>query len=211
MVCFLCFPAVPPEAANAKGATGARHAAMLEKQRYPNQFAVSMLDAPGRKPLQFCGTCIFALCGCPACYYRQKVLESDGGNGIDDFVCFQGYIPPCCGCDPTTMCPGSQAGLILEGCCCPVMSLSIARMHVMDKKMLQPDPVDYQLIAFSNCMQLLSCVCDILSIFFEDFRECAEIIDCVADLITCSVAGCMGAQIECELAPTPTAYQMQRE
>merc|ERR1712118_265352 len=80
------------------------------------------------------------------------------------------------------MCRGPELGLCLEGCCCPVFSISIARLHLMDSKRIRPDPWDYQIIAFSNCLQLAS-----------------YILDLIADLVTLSVAGCMGAQINHEI------------
>jgi hypothetical protein len=88
-------------------------------------------------------------------------------------------------------------------------------MLVMDARQLHPDPVDYQLMAFSNFCQLLSCVCDLLACFCEELQDLAQIIDCCADLITCSVVGCMGAQLEHELKQAegmsgPMANQMVR-
>jgi len=42
-------------------------------------------------------------------------------------------------------------------------------------------------------------------------RQAADVIDCIADLVTFSVAGCMGAQIEHELkSAAPLAQQMNR-
>lgn len=39
----------------------------------------------------------------------------------------------------------------------------------------------------------------IVAIFVEDLEEIAQIIDLIADLFTCSVAGCMGAQVHHEI------------
>jgi hypothetical protein len=75
---------------------------------------------------------------------------------VDDFVCFQNYIPACCCLDFPNMCRGSKAGLYLEGCCCPIFALSIARIHLMDSKQMRPDPMDYQLIHCSNALQVRS-------------------------------------------------------
>ena len=63
------------------------------------------------------------------------------------------------------MCKGSMLGLILEGCCCPMFSLSIARIHLMDMKQVQPDPCDWQIIACSNCLQCIACILDIIAMF----------------------------------------------
>ena len=46
------------------------------------------------------------------------------------------------------------SALVAQGCCCPVFSISIARLHLMDSKRIRPDPWDYQIIAFSNCLQV---------------------------------------------------------
>ena len=100
-----------------------------------------------------------------------------------------------------------MAGLVLEGCCCPVFSLSIARMHLMDKKQVQPDPCDWQIIACSNCLQCFACILDIVAMFVEQARELAELIGCIADLFTCSVGGCMGAQVHHEIKLDATSIQ----
>ena len=102
--------------------------------------------------------------------------------------------------DTTNKCRGNQFALCLEGACCPVFSLSIARIHMMDKKQIRPDKCDYQIIACSNLLQLISCVLDIVAAFVEQLREAALIVDCIADCFTLSVAGCMGAQIKHELS-----------
>ena len=38
---------------------------------------------------------------------------------------------------------------------------------MMDAKQNRPDPCDYQIIACSNVLQLLSCVLDIVAVFVE--------------------------------------------
>jgi hypothetical protein len=201
MVCFLCFSDKPPDRVDAKGASGAKAEAMLERQNNPNAFVVSLASACPKDPLCCCVSTLFSFCGLPACYFRKAVLEKFG-RGIEDYVCCQGYIPKMCCVDWPNTCKGSAIGLFCEGCCCPILSLSIARLNIMDAKQIHPDPIDYKIIAFSNFCQLLSCFCNILACFFEELRECAQIIDLIADLITASVAGCMGAQINVELKNT---------
>lgn len=120
------------------------------------------------------------------------------GNGIDDYVCCQGYLGKMCCIDTTTMCRGSMLGLVCEGCCCPVLSVSIARIYVMDKKQLHPDPGDYQIIAFSNCLQIIACLCNVLAYIEPSFRELAEIVNIIADVVTATVTGCMTAQLSLE-------------
>jgi len=198
MVCFFLCPSEPPEKVTSKGTRGIAQKSLLEKQNQPHQFALGLKDAPCAEPacccLSFCGVPH----GCTACWARKAVLEMYDG-GVENFVCCQGYIGKCCCIDPRECCKGSMTGLILEGCFCPVLSLSIARVHMMAMKQIRPDPIDYQLIACSNCLQLGKCVIDIVAIFVRPLRELAHIIDLVSDCFTFSVAGCMGAQIYHEI------------
>jgi len=85
----------------------------------------------------------------------------------------------------------------LEGCCFPMISLSIARIHLMDSKQIRPDPCDWQLIELANCLQLISCILDIAAALanIEALSQAAFIVDIIADLFMMSVAGCMGAQV----------------
>lgn len=56
-------------------------------------------------------------------------------------MCCQGYLGKCCCIDPREICKGKIEGLILEGMCCPMLSLSFARLHLMAMKRVRPDPV----------------------------------------------------------------------
>jgi hypothetical protein len=89
-------------------------------------------------------------------------------------------------------------GLCCEGCCCDVLSLSIARIFTMDKKRLHPDPGDYQIIAFSNCMQMVACLCYMLAYVEPSFQDLATIVDIIADIVERCVSGCMSAQLNLE-------------
>jgi len=209
---FCCFSDQPPNEVKSRGASGARNGALLDKQNNPNEFAVGLKDACCKDPICCCGTMIGMTCGLSACYFRNKVL-STYGNGIEDYVCCQGYVPKICCIDTPNMCRGNGMALCCEGCCCPFFSLSIARLHLMDAKQVRPDPMDWQIIAFSNCCQILSCICDILACFIQELETLADLIDCIADAITCSVAGCMGAQINYEIkmgGGAPNSHMMER-
>ena len=192
-MCFLCSEE-PPENVRAKGSRGAAQNAMVALKDNPNQFAIGLKDACCAEPLCCCLSFFGAPLGCTACWARKAVLDKYH-NGVKDFVCCQGYVPKCCCVDVAECCPGNICGLCCEGCCCPILSVSIARIHLMHTRNLRPDPCDWQLIACSNCLQLVACIFQILAIFIDALREAAQIIDCIADLFTCSVAGCMGAQI----------------
>lgn len=196
-MCIL-FPDKPPQSVKSRGARGAQQQAMLDKQNNPNVFALGLKDAACKEPVCCCISSLGTPCGLTACWARKAVLEKYG-KGVDDYVCCQGYVPKMCCVEPATMCKGSPVGLFLEGCCCPVLSLSIARLHIMDKKQIRPDGCDWQIIGCSNCLQCFSCILDMVAMVVSEARELAELIGCIADLFTCAVGGCMGAQVHHEI------------
>merc|ERR1712216_215518 len=177
---------------------------MLERQNNERQFAVGLKDAPCKEPVACCATCLCMFpCGFPACWFRKKALDKLA-KFPDDYLCCQGYFSECCGLGPGKCGDrGNTVCFLLEGCCFPVLSLSFTRIMVMDANQLAPDPMDYQIIQFSNCLQLLACICQIAALIQPDLQECANIIDCIADAVTLSVAACMGAQINHELNAIP--------
>ena len=177
--CF--FPSTPPAQAKSKGPKGVQQGILLTYQDAPHQFAAGLKDVACLEPGCCIASACCAPCGITACYSRKSVLEKYH-NGMDDFVCCQNYIPKCCCIEPASMCRGSPVGLCLEGFCCPMFSLSIARMHLMDSKQIRPDPCDWQIIQCSNCLQLLSCIIDIAAAFAPELRDLALIIDLIADL-----------------------------
>ena len=167
-MCFFC-PDTPPDKVQAlgKGGLGTRGQAnehMLGHANDPHQFAIGMKHVCQAEP----GCCILsgigAPCGFTACWARKAVLEKYAG-GVENYTCLQNYIPKCCCITTANQCKGSMLGLILEGCCCPMFSLSIARIHLMDMKQVQPDPCDWQIIACSNCLQCIACILDIIAVF----------------------------------------------
>ena len=85
-----------------------------------------------------------------------------------------------------------------------MFSLSIARIHLMDKKQARPDPCDWQIIQCSNCLQLISCILDIVAMVMPQAQDLAEIVGIIVDLFTMSVGGCMGAQVYHEINLDPT-------
>ncbi|KAL1503557.1 hypothetical protein AB1Y20_012035 [Prymnesium parvum] len=202
-LCF-CEDTPPEDGSKSKGRKGAQDQLFLDRQAKPNAFALAMKDAPCTEPCCCLASACCSPCGCTACYFRNSVLKNYF-NGVQDFVCFQGYIPKICCCDVASCCPGSEIGLCLEGCCCPMLSLSIARIHMMDVKDVRPDPCDWQIIRCSNCLQCLSCLCDIAALIEPSLSDIAAIIDLIADLVALSVAGCMGAQIYHEIKKDPNA------
>ena len=51
-------------------------------------------------------------------------------------------------------------------------------------------------IECANCLQLASCVFDIVAIFDEGLRDAATILDLIADCVTLSVAGCSASHMQ---------------
>ena len=76
-------------------------------------------------------------------------------------------------------------------------------MLVMDTRDIRPDPCDARLINFSNCLQMLSCICYILSIVMEELEELALLIDFAADIFFALISSCMLAQVNLELKSQP--------
>eukprot|EP00966_Prymnesium_polylepis_P080852 1873142-Prymnesium_polylepis.1 len=102
MACILClFPDTPPNSNEArKGSSMAQQSDLiLARVNNANTFQVDLKDAPCVDPLACVANCVCSAYGCTACYWRKRVLEQYG-NGIQDFVCFQGYMPKVC-CVPT--------------------------------------------------------------------------------------------------------------
>eukprot|EP00301_Raphidiophrys_heterophryoidea_P015195 c23735_g1_i1.p1 GENE.c23735_g1_i1~~c23735_g1_i1.p1 ORF type:complete len:225 (+),score=25.52 c23735_g1_i1:40-714(+) len=169
----------------------------------PNGFKTSLCDAPCKNP----GCCIIAFC-CPPCAVytmRQRALKGD----MSRYICCQGYVGGCCCCKPGQMgersCP--EFCLCLEVCCCLGLSMSATRSLVMDERQIHPDPCDYRLMCFSNCLQLVSCICMILAIFNDGFRGLADLTRKLADLVFHIILACMVAQVDLELRDDPQYNQ----
>jgi hypothetical protein len=77
-------------------------------------------------------------------------------------------------------------------------------MYVMDAKNLHPDPVDYQIIRCTNCLQIAACVCACAALISgnDACRDLSQCLNCVAELVMRTVEGCMGAQVGLELQDT---------
>ena len=104
-------------------------------------------------------------CHCCSQYYlRNKAL----GGDMSRYVCCQGYMNnPCfqggsCG---EGSCP--EVCLCMESFLCFSCAVSSTRAYVMDTRNITPDPCDNRIIRFNNCIQLLSCVFDIIGIFVK--------------------------------------------
>ena len=69
----------------------------------------------------------------------------------------------------------------------------------MDMYDLQPDPCDNRLIRLSNCLVMMSCICNILAAFVQELRDCAQILECVAQTVFYCTLGWMAAQVDTEI------------
>lgn len=125
-------------------------------------------------------------------WVRLKVLD---GN-LSDYVCCQGYYDNCL-CFKSGKCGEKSCPavcLIMESLCCLGPSMSASRLLVMDKYDLRPDACDNQLIRFSNCINLLSCVCEIAAIVNRNFAHLSQMINTVSDVVFYTTLGLMAAQ-----------------
>lgn len=203
-LCF-CFSDAPPD--RSKPPRNEREAAMFKFYDNNIAFQINLCDAVTQG--QPC-CCIGALpCTFPCVQYQMRVNAlTQVGNGMADYTCGQGYCRFCC-FQPGRMgeksCP--ELCLCCEACCCPGLVVSATRAVVMDRYQLMPDPCDTKIMHFNNCMQMLACICTILSMIDDSFRELAMIIDCIADVVFFSVAGCMTAQVDHELKYQKTNMQ----
>lgn len=142
----------------------------------------------------FMGQCLPCTCCFTQILLRQKVLEGD----MHKYQCCQGYVNNCCfkaGSLGEESCP--FLCLVLEAFFCSNLAVSASRMYVMDRYQLSSDPCDYRLIRLSNCLQMLSCFCDLLACACDNgnIRQLAILIDHLADLMYHCVSSCMTAQV----------------
>lgn len=138
---------------------------------------------------------------CFACHLRGKALQGDWTK----YRCCQGYIcPVCTKCfdDCGRDCP--KCCLCLEVSLCHSLAISATRMYVQDERQITTDPCDNRIIRFNNCVQLLACVCSILSIFIRELRQFVHLLRLFADIVYCSTQACMQSQTHLELALHPT-------
>mmetsp|Transcript_22874 Transcript_22874/g.33418 ORF Transcript_22874/g.33418 Transcript_22874/m.33418 type:complete len:206 (+) Transcript_22874:107-724(+) len=179
--CLICFSPEPVEGD--------------ERSFRPNSFQISLMDAVCKG--QPC-CCISCFCPCCAAFKARKdALDGD----MSRYICCQGYIPGCLCCKAgscgESSCP--DCCLCLEAFLCVGPSMSSSRLYMMDKYQLANDPCDNRLIRLNNCLQILSCICDILAIFIQELRELATLLRCIADTFFYSLMGCMSAQINYEV------------
>ncbi|KAJ1404277.1 hypothetical protein B484DRAFT_338183, partial [Ochromonadaceae sp. CCMP2298] len=136
---------------------------------------------------------------CPPCFavlLRHRVLEGD----MSRYSCCQGYFDSSCfraGCLGESRCP--RVCLATEACCCLGPSVSASRMSVMDQHSLQSDPCDNRIIRLTNCLMLLGCLCDVLSICFKQLGHCKSAVHHVSNCIAYTTIGCMTSQVLYEI------------
>lgn len=73
---------------------------------------------------------------------------------------------------------------------------------ILNDQNLRPDPVDFQMIRFSNCLQITTLCIKFISkfaVFTGPFAECLEYAPCGFDIFAVivekTVEGCIGAQV----------------
>jgi len=195
---------------------------------------VSMCDSFCKDPCCCLAGMIFS---CPTqCYLRHKVLKAYG-EWPQGYTCCQSYFGCCCISNETIgkaccgILPAESEGLAccclcLESWLCCHVAIQGTRFWVMDRKQLMPDPCDNRIIAFSNCLQCLACIFEIIACIVSlvggpsEIRDVARIIRLIADLVVLMVIGCMTAQVNYEInsgvaveakpGGAPPAIEMER-
>mmetsp|Transcript_21538 Transcript_21538/g.47041 ORF Transcript_21538/g.47041 Transcript_21538/m.47041 type:complete len:138 (-) Transcript_21538:1211-1624(-) len=136
---------------------------------------------------------------------RHKVLKAYG-QWPQGYSCCQSYFGcccisnetiggGCCGILPSESAATACCCLCLETWCCAQPAIQATRFYVMDKKQLAPDPCDNRIIAFSNCLQCLACICEIIACIVSiaggpsEIQDIARIIRLIADLVLLMVMG----------------------
>ena len=171
-MCFICIDSSPIEDSNG------RIKVYLEGE----QFKTQMLTAPMKSITSFCcflGQMVPCTMGLTQYLLRRKVLNGD----MTKYQCGQGYFD--CMCFKAGNCCEQQCPhccLFLEGCCLNCIAVSASRMYISDLYNLRSDSCDFRLIRINNCLQLASCVCNILAIFVAEIRECSRVLDCIANI-----------------------------
>jgi len=127
----------------------------------------------------------------------MDVLDGD----MTKYTCCQNMFGGCCCCKPGQMgeadCP--YLCLCLEVTCCLSFAISSSRWYLMEKRGLHSDPCDRRLIRVNNCIQIIACICQCLSICIPELRDLATIISWLADCVFLCTAACMCAQVRYEL------------
>jgi hypothetical protein len=162
------------------------------------EWETGMMKSCCANPLGCCVSMFFPCC-C-AFYLRYKALNGDWSK----YSCCQGFI--CGNCMKSV--PGQEDCPQLCLCCevtfCESCAISATRVYVQVERQIKTDPCDNRIIRFNNCMQILSCICNILAIFFDGLDQLAAIIDLIADIVYCLTQACMQAQTHHELKLHPT-------
>lgn len=154
-----------------------------------------MMEAMWKNQPTCCCTYLFPPCS--AAYLRYVALDRD----MNRYSCCQGYMDNVCfksGKCGEKSCP--EFCLCVEVFMCLGPSISSTRMMVMDQYEIKPDPCDNRIIRLTNCLMLLSCVCDLLSICMRELRHFANILHSVANCVAYATVGCMASQVYKEIA-----------
>jgi hypothetical protein len=136
--------------------------------------------------------CTYLCAPCSAILLRHRLLDGD----MSKYLCCQGYFDSKCfraGCLGESNCP--RLCLVTEAFCCLGPSVSASRMAVMDQYSLKPDPCDNRIIRLTNCLMLLGCICDVLSICCKQLDYCKGAVHHVSNCIAYGTIGCMTSQV----------------
>jgi len=179
-----------------------------ERKEFKETWQVTMMNSCCNEPC--CCLSGMLLPCCTQYVMRRKTLEAfnDWPAG---YSCCQSYFGCCCcsescigSCGKGGACKATCCLCIESWCCCHV-AVQATRMYVMDKRKLRSDPCDNRILAFSNCLQCLACICEIAACIVsllggpKEVVIASKIFRLIADLVFCCIVGCMTAQANHEV------------
>lgn len=131
---------------------------------------------------------------------RKDALEQ-AGQWPHGYQCCQGHAPRLMCFKPGEMGEADNAicCLCMESYCCTGMAASGTYGWFMRQHGYNADPCYNRFVRFSNCMQCLACVCQILACFCEELQDAADCVSCIADIVFHCLIGCINAQVMTEI------------
>jgi len=144
-----------------------------------NQWQYALLKAPCKNP----AGCCYGFCCTPCFAYqqRERILKN---LSIPYQPCGGSFC--CCPTPEINNSPMRECALCCEACCCPYVATLANRDLIMYHYQVDFDACDEYIITFVIC---LDCICSILAIIDDSFRDLRDLVDLLVLIImSCSLA-----------------------
>jgi hypothetical protein len=157
----------------------AHHEELVESGTQFNQWQYALLQAPCSNPVG----CCYGFC-CTACFayqQRERILKN---LDIPYQPCGGSFC--CCPTPEIEDSPMRECALCCEACCCPYVATLANRDLIMYHYKVDFDACDEYII---SCVVCLDCLCSILALIDDSFRDLKDIVDLLLLIImSCSLA-----------------------